>query len=138
MDNDRIGDVKEKFLVARMTERQKKIAQFKAFKTAQTIDDLVITAVDQLDVATYLDNHKCPKCDTPKKKVEEPYIYHHKNQDVKVINYYETTCKCVKDKNDFYAENYLEDLIAFEVLQLEKEGKEVPEEIDLAALLKMK
>ena|SRR5699024_573426 len=138
MGEKRIGDKKEKFLVARMTERQKKIAQFKAHKIAQSVDDLVIAAVDQLDAHQYLEHHACPKCGTVKKKVKEPYIYKHHHQEIKVINYYTTTCECEQDKNDFYAENYLEDLVEFEVLQLEGEGKEIPAEMDLNDLLKMK
>jgi len=137
MSEKRIGDKKEKFLVAKMTERQKKIAQFKGHKTGQSVDNFVIAAVDQLDEKTYLENNACPECGTKKVKTEQPFIYRHGNQEIKVVNYFKTSCDCKKDKSDFYAENYLEDLVEFEVMQLEKEGKEIPSEMDLDDLLRM-
>ena|SRR5699024_219039 len=138
MSEKRIGDQKEKFLVAQMTERQKKIAQYKGHKIGQSVDDLVIAAIDYLDEAVFLENHACPACGIRKDMTEKPFIYHHGNQEIKVVNYFTTSCDCKSNQSDFYAENYLEDLVEFEVMQLEKEGKAVPDEIDLDVLLKMK
>ncbi|HLQ94948.1 MAG TPA: hypothetical protein VK108_01060 [Pseudogracilibacillus sp.] len=137
MDEKRIGDQREKFLVARMTERQKKIAQYKAHKTNQSVDELVIEAVAQLDEKSFWNDHHCPSCGEEKHQEETSYVYHHEGEEIKVRPYYKMVCGCEDNKNDFFAENYLEDLVAFEVQQLEREGKEIPSELYLDQLLTM-
>lgn len=137
MNEKRIGDQKEKFLVARMTERQKKIAQYKAHKTNQTVDALVIEAVSQLDEQSFWNDHHCPSCGKEKRQEETSFVYRHHEKEIHVRPYYKMICACEDNKNDFFAENYLEDLVAFEVRQLEKEGKEIPAELSLDQLLTM-
>lgn len=138
MGDIRVGDRKEKFLVARMTERQKKIAQFKAHKTGYSIDELVIEAVDQFDVMTGMKNVTCLICEEKKVITDEPFSYPYNGKEVKVVNYLQGKCACPDDKSDFYAENYLEDIVKFELKQIEKEGREIPDEIDLVELLQMR
>src|SRR5699024_2323475 len=102
MNEKRIGDQKEKFLVARMTERQKKIAQYKAHKTNQTVDALVIEAVSQLDEQSFWKDHHCPSCGKEKRQEEISFYYRHHEKEIHVRPYYKMICAFEDNKNDFF------------------------------------
>lgn len=135
----RKGDQREKFLVARMTERQKKIAQFKAHKINQELDEMVRKAVDLFDVHEQMEEEQfCPACQAKVTVKKQSSLFEYKDDiTIQVRNYPKRICSCEKNKQDFYAENYFEDIITFEIQQAIKEGKTVPKEMDLDDLLTM-
>lgn len=139
MAEKHIGDQKEKFLVARMTERQKKIAQFKAHKIGEELDEMVLQAVDLFDVHQHMkDEPLCPDCQKKVTVKKQPVLFEYEEElIIQVQNYPKRICGCQKNKQDMYAENYLEDIISFEIQQAIKEDQTIPQEMDLDDLLNM-
>lgn len=134
----RIGDRTEKYLVAKMTERQKRIAQLKAGIYSLSIDDLVINAIDNYPVSPIKCN-QCGSLTASSNKTHECQIkISNKDVTITITNYPHLMCNCDDKWLHLDTLKYLEDLLHFEILERLR-NKEIPDkiQIDFYELIKM-
>lgn len=145
MEKIKIGDRNKKFLVAEMTERQKKIAQMKARLYRGSLNEFVIKAIDEFDVS--LPSRKC-SCGNMMRVIKEDIKYPISMGDIGeevehvilIKRYPRWRCKiCNKEGRDVFNDSVFEKLMEFEILDYlnrRSRGK-LPKTIDFNDLIKM-
>lgn len=132
----------EKYLVAKMSEREKTVAKLKANMYSTSIDELVVKAINEYNDET-VKNMVCSYCNeqtiVSKKKPKE---CHHSvagvEHVIKIINYpINNCCICGAEFDDMNLSVYTNDLVRFEIQKALKNRKSIPDEIDFNELIKM-
>jgi len=132
----------EKFLVAKMSEREKTVTKLKASMYSTSIDELVVRAIDEYNAGA-VKNMVCPYCNEQtiisKKKPKE---CHHsvigEEHVIKIMNYpINNCCTCGAEFDDTNLSVYTNDLVRFEIQKALRKRESVPTEIDFNELIKM-
>lgn len=134
-------NIRNKYLVSKMTKREKEIIKMKANLYSMSIDELVRLAVDQYEGRVKSSN--CPYCHqetvvTTKKPMEHHVTIADKDYNIKVLKLPLNVCRlCDNEYQNLDVSVQLEKLIHFEIIHSLREGRPIPEEIDFNELIKM-
>lgn len=133
--------MEEKYLVANVDARKKKIALLKSNLYTMTLDDFIVEAIDQFSGKVKLTHcHHCQQenvVTTKKDKVIEVSIAG-KEHTINIKNYPRNICKlCDNVYENAKVSYYLNELIHEEINFHLKNKKPIPKDIDFNDLIKM-
>lgn len=140
----RPGDNAEKYLVVKMTERQKKIVQLKASMAGLPIDDYVIKTINNEEIE--LKQKICYDCQKEmsinKGAIDYPVeLSDGKEHIIKILNYPRCKCsECGVEKFDLTSDVLVDKLIDYEImasLNNRERPRQFPKEIDFNEMIKM-
>lgn len=131
----------KKYLVAEMDSRDKTIAQLKSNLYSMTLDNFIVRAIDEFQGE--VEQTKCHYCQqdnsvTTKRDKAYPLEVDGKKYVLKIKNYPRNVCKlCDNEYENSKVAYYLSKLMHFEIQDILKQGRAIPEEIDFKELIKI-
>src|SRR5690625_67516 len=141
MAKKELSKMEQKYLVAKTESRDKTIAHLKSNLFSMTLDEFIIKAIDQF--SDEVKQTKCHYCQqdnvvTTKKGKETRTQIAGKEYTIQIKNYPRNTCKlCDNTFENAKVSYYLSELIDYEIHDLLRNRKPIPEELDFNELIKI-
>jgi len=133
--------MEEKYLVANVQSRDKTVAHLKSNLFSMTLDELIIRAIDQFsDDVKQTTCHYCQQetMVSTKKDKEIRTNIADKEYTIHIKNYPRNVCElCNNTFENAKVSYYLNELVNFEILDLLRNRKPIPEELDFKELIKI-